>query len=170
MYAAVALAATVLSNAVPIEAPTCWDALTAAEATPACQGSTPRVPTLNAVIIAQPIPRPVKISAVRMSTTYRSRDRDAPKVRCRRQQRVTQEPESLAVEDGATSGWPMSCSQTSKRRHRQEGQTGSQRGIAEHDLKVVGEKKKDSKHADDRERCGQTATTAIALANDSQRQ
>jgi len=55
-------------------------------------------------------------------------------------------------------------------RHRQEGQTGSQRGIAEHDLKVVGEKKKDSKHADDRERCGQTATTAIALANDSQRQ
>ena len=43
MYAVLLVVATVLSRAVPIEPPTCWEVLTVAEVTPESWGATPAV-------------------------------------------------------------------------------------------------------------------------------
>src|SRR5438132_8700998 len=62
-YAAVALAAIVLSKAVPSDPPTWLAVFTVAAATPAWRGSTPSVPMLKAGTITQEIPMPSRISA-----------------------------------------------------------------------------------------------------------
>src|SRR3954465_5156515 len=55
----VALAASVLSSAVPTEPPTCCIVLTVAEATPASVPSTPSVAVFIAGDITSPIPTPI---------------------------------------------------------------------------------------------------------------
>jgi len=59
---AVAVSATVLSAAVPIEPPTCCMVLTSAEATPESRRATPAVAVLMAgeKIMPKPRPRPTK--------------------------------------------------------------------------------------------------------------
>ena len=52
----------VLSRAVPIDPPTCWDVLTMAEATPASAGRTPRVAVLIDGAMTAPRPTPVMTS------------------------------------------------------------------------------------------------------------
>jgi hypothetical protein len=66
----VALAATVLSSAVPIEPPICCIVLTLAEATLASAERTPRVAVFIPVDIAIPRPRPRTSRAGRTSAPY----------------------------------------------------------------------------------------------------
>ena len=57
-----ALAASVFSSEVPIEAPICCPVFRTAEATPASCGATPKVPVFIAGAIVNPKPRPVTSS------------------------------------------------------------------------------------------------------------
>ena len=57
-----ALAAIVLSSAVPIEPPSCCPVLMLAEATPASRGATPKVPVAATMPKMRPMPAPVTIS------------------------------------------------------------------------------------------------------------
>lgn len=65
-----ALFASVLSRAMPMEPPTCWDVFTRAEATPASSSLTPAVATFMAGAMISPSPRPVKISCGMMWVPY----------------------------------------------------------------------------------------------------
>ena len=51
-----------LSSAVPIEPPTCWEVLTIAEATPASRGGTPWVAVANDGAMVRPKPIPISTS------------------------------------------------------------------------------------------------------------
>lgn len=70
MKAVAALLARVLSRAVPMEPPTCWDVFTVAEATPASSSLTPAVAMFIAGAMMRPKPRPVRISCGMTSLTY----------------------------------------------------------------------------------------------------
>ena len=69
-YAVAALAAMVLSSAVPIDPPTCWLVFTIAEATPAKCPSTPSVAVWIDAGTIKPMANPTMMRGGRMSAAY----------------------------------------------------------------------------------------------------